>query len=308
MKKGAILLSIAVCMFTTGIASADIFAGGSLNEFTVDFVPISGSTNPASGYGIVNYDYRIGTYEITNAQWTAFQNEYGTVYGSRTNGYDGNPYWTGANAPTNNVSWYEAAQFVNWLNTSTGHQAAYNFTGTQGTSDYSLSVWDTAEAWGGTNLYRHKDAFYFLPTEAEWTKAAYWNGMNLQTWTSVGDAAPTQDGWNYYDNGYATAPYGPWVAGNGSEELNGTYDMMGNVWEWTENLRDSDDYLPDYYRSALGGSYYIYDDTLSSSGEWTIDPVSEGNYIGFRVASVPEPGTVALLALGSLGMLGRRKQ
>jgi len=26
---------------------------------------------------------------------------------------------------------------------------------------------------GGENLYRHKDAYYFLPSENEWSKAAY---------------------------------------------------------------------------------------------------------------------------------------
>ena len=150
-------------------------------------------------------------------------------------------YGTGANVPTNNVSWYEAAQFVNWLNTSTGHQAAYKFTGTQGTSNYTFATWSPAEAAGGTNLYRNKDAFYYLPTEDEWVKAAYWNGTTLQTYATKAGESLTQGngtsgtGWNYYDNGYATSPHGPWNVGSGSEELNGTYDMMGNVWEWMES-------------------------------------------------------------------------
>jgi len=51
-------------------------------QFTIDFVPISGATNPASGYGIVNNDYRMGTFEITNDQWDKFKLAYGTVTGS----------------------------------------------------------------------------------------------------------------------------------------------------------------------------------------------------------------------------------
>ncbi len=94
-----------------------------------------GATNPTSGYGIVNHDYRMGTYEITNDQWNKFKAAYGTVTGDPSDAYDEDFYnWHGHDdVPTNNVSWYEAAQFVNWLNTSTGHQAAYKFTGTQGT-------------------------------------------------------------------------------------------------------------------------------------------------------------------------------
>ena len=77
--------------------------------------------------------------------------------------------------PTNAVSWYEAAQFTNWLNASTDRQAVYKFVGTPGTNNYTLATWSAAEAAGGENLYRHKNRRYVLPTENEWVKAAYWN-------------------------------------------------------------------------------------------------------------------------------------
>ena len=209
------------------VARADTFGTGD-NQFTLDFVPISDATNPTSGYGIVNYSYRMGTYEITNDQWNKFTAAYGTVTGDPSGAYDSSfyDYGTGTvNVPANNTSWYEAAQFVNWLNTSTGHQAAYKFTGTQGTSDYTFATWDAADAWGGANLYRHKDAFYFLPDEDEWVKAAYWNGTTFQTYaTKAGESLTQGDGisgtgWNY---DYATDPCGPWDVGSGSQELNGT--------------------------------------------------------------------------------------
>jgi len=69
-----------------------------------------------------------------------FQAAYGTVTGDPSNAYDQNPTYTGTNVPITNVSWYEAAQFVNWLNTSTGHQAAYKFTGTQARATTRLSM------------------------------------------------------------------------------------------------------------------------------------------------------------------------
>ena len=306
MKK-AFLLSVAVCVCITSSVFADTFAEGTANEFRIDFVPISGDTNPASGYGIVNDDYRMGTLEISNDQWTKFTNAYGTVTGSPSYAYNESPHFTGINVPTNRVSWYEAAQFVNYLNTSTGHQAAYKFTGTQGTGDYTLDVWDAANADGGTNLYRHKDAFYFMPTEDEWVKAAYWNGSNLQTWSTVGDVAPTQSGWNFYNNGHATDPIGPWDADSGSAELNGTYNMMGNIWEWMESPYYSGDYLPGSHRGHRGGSYYTSVGSLRSSDRnyYTYPPI-EGYDFGFRVASVPEPCSVILLGLGGLLMRKRK--
>ncbi len=119
-----------------GLAQADTFGTGG-NQFTIDFVPISGSTNPTvaqtvagqlDGFGIVDYDYRMAVYEVTNAQWDKFEASLGVpVTGDPSSAYDESFYdWrTGTtNVPTNEVSWYEAAQFVNWLNPSTGHQAA----------------------------------------------------------------------------------------------------------------------------------------------------------------------------------------
>ena len=70
--------------------------------------------------------------------------------------------WTGGK-PAANMSWYEAAAFVNWLNTSTGHHVAYDLAWTG--SAWTMNLWSAAEAWdkepGPTtnlDLFRHKDA------------------------------------------------------------------------------------------------------------------------------------------------------
>ena len=297
------LVAVAVLAYA-GVAQADIFGTGS-NQFDIDFVTISGATNPTSGYGIVDGDYRMGTFEITNDQYSKFAAGLGVpVTGTPSTAYDQSPSYTAPNVPSNCTSWYEAAQFVNWLNTSTGHQAAYKFTGTQGTSGYALATWSVAEADGGTNLYRHKDAFYFLPTEDEWVKAGYWNGTSLQTYATVGDVVPTAG----VDSNYDYVVGQPWDVGSGSEELNGTFDMMGNVWEWMESPYSGTSYGGGFSRGLRGGSYYLDDLDLASSYRYGYYPYLESNYFGFRVASeVPEPCSIALLSLGGLALLKRRR-
>lgn len=167
MKK-ILAVGLLVC-FISGVSLADIFGTGG-NQFTIDFVPISGdngdlgSWSTGSGYtfsGVNHGDYRMGTYEITNDQWTKFRSNIAPmqVTGTPSYAYNSDPYWTGTNVPTSEVSWYEAAQFVNWLNTSGGHQAAYKFTGTQGTGDYTLGVWESGDTgYDASNPYRNSNA------------------------------------------------------------------------------------------------------------------------------------------------------
>jgi formylglycine-generating enzyme required for sulfatase activity len=153
-------------------------------------------------------------------------------------------------------------------------------------------------------MFGHKDAFYFLPTEDEWVKAAYWNGSALQTYaTRSGESLAQGDGttghgWNYWslDNGYATNPEGPWKVGSGSRELNGTYDMMGNDWEWMESPWNLGVYSAGSLRASRGGYWYGSSVDLDSATRVNYDPTSEYYGVSFRVASiVPEPGSLAML-------------
>ena len=113
-KKVILTLLILVLGLTAGPAMADPFGTGE-NQFSIDFTPISGATNPDSGQGVVNNDYRISVYEVTNDQWTKFTNIFGIPTGAPASGYDQSPPYAGANLPTGNTSWLEACQFVNWL-------------------------------------------------------------------------------------------------------------------------------------------------------------------------------------------------
>ncbi len=295
-----ILAAILISCLMSGGVLADTFGSGG-NQFDIEFVDISSSTNPG-GLGFVDYDYRMGTYEITNHQWDKFSSSLpAPVTGYPSGAYDQEPYWEGSNVPTTNISWFEAAQFVNWLNTSSGYHAAYNFdSGRGGPDNYSLYPWDSEDAWDDSTRLRHKDAYYFLPTEDEWVKAAYWNGSKRQTYSNASESdlvsliSPDPDKWNYWPTNLS----GPWDIGSGVEELNGTFDMMGNVSEWMEGPY----IIYDNYRVIRGGCYEDIDIYLRLSAKTTGLPYDELINVGFRVASVPEPGSLVLIGLGGLAM------
>jgi formylglycine-generating enzyme required for sulfatase activity len=312
----SLIVLTVLCLIGWGYA--DDFGIGE-NAFTIDFVTISGDTNPATRipaddmhewftFTGVNNDYRMGVFEISNDQWFKFVASLGVpVTGSPEASYDDPPSSVEPNMPTNCVSWHEAAQFVNWLNTSSGYAPAYRFTGTHGTGDYTLGVWDTSEAEHGTNLFRHKEAFYYLPTEDEWIKAAYWNGVSLQQYASPDDTLPTED----VDSNYGMTSGGQvWAVDAGTEELNGTRNMMGNIWEYIESPFLANEYGTDSTQTRVlrGGMFWSDEDELTSMKRTSVSGSGESTLIGFRVASdVPEPATMSLLGLGAIAILRRRR-
>ncbi|PYS77996.1 MAG: ergothioneine biosynthesis protein EgtB [Acidobacteria bacterium] len=68
-----------------------------------------------------------------------------------------------------------------------------------------------------------------LPTEAEWEKAASWDGARKRRY-AWGDDEPTDALCNFDLRRWGTTPVGGFDAGASSC---GCLDMSGNVWEWT---------------------------------------------------------------------------
>ena len=292
-------------------ASVTTFGTGS-NQFEMTFVEIgnpgnvddtTGDPNPA---GSVEYAYQLGKYEVSEDMIDKFNASQSLTISHNERG---------ANKPATSVSWNEAARFVNWLNTSQGHQAAYNFT-SNGVND-DIALWSSEEAWqlGGENLFRHKDAYYFLPSMDEWYKAAYYNPSTGEygDYPSLDGNEPsavssgTADNTAVYDQSYGQGPAD--ITSAGGLSAYGIMGMGGNAWEWQETSDDLSNSAGSIYRGVRGGYWGVSSGDLSSSVRSIDGPGDEFDSVGFRVASlsspdpVPEPGAFAVWAvLSGIGL------
>ena len=283
---------LVVCMLIV-ISFASIASATIVQGINIDFVPINYAGNPAdtkvmddgtTGYGSVKYDYFISKHEITNRQWNTFVASAGAPTGSLSDAYNEGAYYTGLDQPTNNVSWYEVAQFCNYLTSGDKSKGVYQFSGNNTNPGDFLDInRDSAISDYGT--------VYVIPTEDEWYKAAYYkpDGSGYSLYANGQSSIPAADnGWNYYLGSFLE----PWGVGTGTEEQNHTFDMMGNISEWNETLIGSK-------RGERGGSFGG-DDGLASFYRNEINPTYENVSIGFRIASVPEPTSLLLVGLGGL--------
>lgn len=291
------MLLVALTLHIQTRAQADNF-GTSGNEFSIDFVNIGNAGNAAdtTGYGAVPYEYRMGVYEIS-------QNQIDKATASGMLNVSAGP-WTG-NQPAANITWYEAAAFVNWLSTSTGKQAPYDLSWNG--SEWSMSLWSSGDAWqlGGENLYRHKNAYYFLPSENEWYKAAYYSpndsayflyptGSNLEPLPLL--SGSTQADSAYYGLGVEDSPVD--VNNAGGLSPYGTMAQGGNAFDWLEASFDGVNDSVSENRLVRGGAWMNSHYSLSSHERlYSGAPDTFQNYLGFRVATVPEPSTYALLLM-----------
>jgi len=296
--------------------------------------------NPAdsTGFGAVAYTYRIGTYDVTAAQYAAFLNAVavtsdpfglynpsmaggpGTAacgitrtgspgsysYNTTSSGYVG---VNSGNFPVNFVSWGDAARFANWLangqptNTTEG-------AGTTETGSYTLN--GAMDDGNLMRVTRNTGAKYVIPTEDEWYKAAYYDpnkpgGPGYWLYPTRSDTAPSNvlsgtgtNNANYWSGSYTDPNNNLTEVGffAGSSGPYGTYDMGGDLYQWNEANIS-------LYRGVRGGSFYNVSDGMIASGRGYARPMYENFSLGFRVSEVPEPATTQLLALGAVYLLRR---
>ena len=337
--------AVVVAMLVAGSAQADVFnMGGTLNPTTgtwtgaasLQFVTVGDPGNAAdtTGYGSVGYTYQMGKYDITAGQYTAFLNAVATTdthvlyssymavvgFGSGTgtdgcgiiqSGSSGSYTYAVATAyqnfPVNYVSWGNAVRFCNWL--QNGQPVGPQGAGTTETGAYTLNA-------DLMTVTRNAGATYFIPSEDEWYKAAYYKGggTNAGYWSyptqtnTVPSNVLSATGANnanfnsgttfspiYTDPTNFLTPVGAFADSPGPY---GTYDMGGDLFQWNEADISSS------LRGERGGDWDVTSNALTPSVRYGEPTYEYSGSIGFRVASlaVPEPGSIALLLAGAIGL------
>ena len=300
------------------------------NAVTIDWVTVGDPGNPVdtevmndgtTGYGSVGYTYKIGKYEVTNAQYVEFLNAvavndtYG-LYDSQMAVGDGGIVRTGGSGshtysaiagredwPVHHVSWYDTLRFANWLHNGQPAGAQDSNSTEDGTYTFSGSM---------SVGSRNAGATIFLPTEDEWYKAAYFDSAlgvyydyPTGTDTQTVCTSPSGDtGSSANCHGAVGSPTDVGAYGMSGSPY-GTFDQGGNLAEWTETLHGDP---AGVYRVKRGGSWHdnIYGapENLSAAVRYGVRVDFEG---GLRVAMIPEPATVSLLCVG-LAALALRRQ
>jgi hypothetical protein len=236
----------------------------------------AGNADDTTGYGGVDYIYDIGVTEVTISEFLAS----GAGDGDENYWNDGTRT-VGPNAPASKVSLYEAMKFCNYLTSGNITNGVYVFS----SGIYQFTDRDSAIATYGT--------IYAIPTQDEWYKAAYYTGTSYSPYadgTSDANYPPTEgagaSGWNY--NSVSTTMRD---AALGTVEQNGTVNMMGNVFEWTEDAASV---------VARGGHKTASKWWLINtySGDASRTPTFENEGYGFRfVKIVPESATMGLFKI-----------
>ena len=317
-------LATVASMAAPSFAGTITFGSGG-NQFNMEFVTIgnannaadtTGSPNPA---GAVGYTYEIGKFEVSEDMITRYNANFGTA-SSLVITQDNR----GTAKPATSVSWNEAARFVNWLNTSTGNQAAYKFTNTGVNDDIALWASDDA-GYDVNNKYRNSLAKYVLPSYNEWYKAAYYDpnksgGAGYYDYATGSNSAPTAvasgtgTGTAVYGQSYGQGPADVTQAGGLSPY--GVMGLGGNVFEWEESSSDLANSSGSSSRGIRGGDWSTEAGRLSSSSRRSFFPSLENPTFGFRVASlsssappaVPEPSMMVIGTLFGLGGLMAKRR
>ena len=191
-------------MFAMALVASPTWA--QLVDYELVTVGDPGNAADANGHGAVPYEYRLGKYEVTIGQYTAFLNavakaDPNTLYnmnmatdlniagilradspGSYTYAAIGPfgdvqiPQASAANRPITYVNWFDAARFTNWMSNGQPTGAQGPTTTENGAYDLTNSLSGSVTALNAMNPNTGAVPLYRIPTLNEWYKAGYYKG------------------------------------------------------------------------------------------------------------------------------------
>ena len=303
------LLLSAVALVAALAISRDATAVVTIETVTVGDL---GNAKDSAGFGRVAYEYKIAKYDVTIHQYTEFLNAVAksdpyhlysdrmatdlNVAGISRSGssgafsYDDGPIAN--NRPVTYISWFDAARFANWM---------VNGQGTASTESGAYTLLHGATS--GTTPARNPGAPFYIPSENEWCKAAYYSstlnsgaggywGYATQSNDAPGNVvgtAPNQA--NYFTNGRYSATQSSWYvesqnyltevgAFTSGTSFYGTFDQSGDVYQWTDSTGSE-------LVALRGGSWQ--DEDVSASARLVTSPDDESAICGFRIAGLVAP-------------------
>jgi formylglycine-generating enzyme required for sulfatase activity len=311
--------------------------GTDTTKTDIEFVKVGDAGNPAdtllvgSGYyGSVTYEFYIGKYEITAAQYAKFLNSVASIsdphvlYNTRmadnayvqriikTTNSDGTFTYTVkngfANRPMGCVTWAMAARYCNWLtngatSTSSTETGVYNFN-TNGTWPYTIA---NPQAGIDNALRTGNTPAYWIPNCNEYYKAGYYNS-STQTYydyfTST-DVAPTAGDYDSTNSGnwrqnnipVLNAPFYYTEVGTFENTVSpyGCRDLLGNVIEYTEDILVHWSVNAYYYSPrGHGGGWYSNSSDYSKRKFFLGYPIGKGNAGNNYAVSDPTNGDTGM--------------
>lgn len=323
--------------FASSVAFALVSLAATAFGVTIDYTPVNNAGNTANsstGWGAVSSVFKISKYETTNTQYVDFLNKvdaagtnpngvYNAQMGSDSLGgitfnsssSTGTKYTVKAglspmnvaytNMPVLFTTWFSAARFTNWL--QNGQQT--------NSSSMETGAYPLNNQTSGNIPSRTSGAANFLPSRDEWYKAAFYDGNTVayKTYPTNSNAQPTNtvsnltlaNVANY--GASATPTLSPIAVGSyiNTTSPYGAYDMFGNATEYTDTAgTGADAGRPQMF----SGSWAT---TVASAGSWNAtaagvfrNSTTATGQVGFRVAAVPEPATIALASVGIASLAG----